>query len=90
MKATRLLITGIVQGVGFRYFAERSARELGLAGYVRNLQDGRVEVVASGPVERVRQLIDRLRIGPRAGKVDAIEILETDLEDGCDGFEIRF
>ncbi len=90
MNATRLLIEGLVQGVGFRLFAERAAGALGIRGFVRNLADGRVEAVATGPPETVRLFVDRLREGPRAGRVDRIEISETALEDDCRGFEVRF
>jgi acylphosphatase len=88
MKATRLLISGIVQGVGFRYFTERAARALGLTGYVRNLRDGRVEAVAAGTEEKVRTLIDQLRLGPAGAKVDGIEAEKTDLDDGMNRFDI--
>jgi acylphosphatase len=89
MKATRLLIRGLVQGVGFRYFAERAARHLGLRGFVRNLPDGRVEAVASGPDEDIETFITQLRQGPAAGCVDGIETSETTLEDTVSRFEIR-
>jgi acylphosphatase len=89
MRATRLLIAGIVQGVGFRFFAERAGRELGLRGYVRNLPDGRVEAVAAGPEDDLREFTERLRRGPRASKVDRLETSEADLPDDQAGFEIR-
>ena len=89
MRATRLLIRGSVQGVGFRFFAERAARGLGIRGYVRNLSDGRVEAVASGAPERVQVFIDRLGGGPSSGRVDGVEVSETDLPDDVCGFEIR-
>jgi acylphosphatase len=88
MRATRLLIAGIVQGVGFRFFAERAGRELGLRGYVRNLPDGRVEAVAAGPEDDLREFAERLRRGPRASKVDRLEASEADLPDDQAGFEI--
>ncbi len=88
MKATRLLISGIVQGVGFRYFTERAAQDLGLTGYVRNLRDGRVEAVAAGTEEQVRAFIDQMRLGPAGAMVDGIEAGETDLDDGINRFDI--
>ncbi|MFQ5876080.1 MAG: acylphosphatase [Acidobacteriota bacterium] len=90
MKATRLLISGIVQGVGFRFFAERVARQHGISGYVRNLSDGRVEAVAAGPPERLRPFIERLRMGPAGAKVDVVETQEIDAGDDLRGFDIRF
>jgi acylphosphatase len=89
MKATRLLVRGIVQGVGFRYFAERTAKHLGLRGYVRNLADGRVEAVAAGPEESLSAFVDMVRQGPAAGRVDGLEISETTLDDTVSRFEIR-
>jgi acylphosphatase len=89
MKATRLLIRGLVQGVGYRYFAERAARHLGLRGFVRNLPDGRVEAVASGADEDIQTFITQLRQGPAAGRVHGIDISETTLEDTVSRFEIR-
>lgn len=71
--ARRWLIRGRVQGVGFRYFAQRAAEELGLAGYVRNLDDGRVEVYAIGPDEKLSRLAGRLHSGPRWADVHAVD-----------------
>ena len=88
MKATRLLISGIVQGVGFRFFAERAARSHGLKGYVRNLRDGRVEAVAAGADEKLQAFTDQLRMGPAGAKVDRVETLEAELEDDGREFEI--
>ncbi|HYV19256.1 MAG TPA: acylphosphatase [Verrucomicrobiae bacterium] len=89
MTAKRLLIRGIVQGVGFRYFAERAARHRGLRGWVRNLVDGRVEAVAAGEAEDLATFIADLRQGPAAGRVDGIEVSETTLEETVTRFEIR-
>jgi acylphosphatase len=89
MRATRLLVSGIVQGVGYRFFTERAARSLSITGYVRNLRDGRVEVVACCTKEEVQALIDQLRLGPAGAKVDGIVVEETDLDGGMGRFEIR-
>jgi acylphosphatase len=88
MKATRLLIRGIVQGVGFRYFAVRAARELGITGWVRNLNDGRVEAMAAGPSEALSDFIDRMRRGPRGAQVLAVETHEGALDETTFHFEI--
>ena len=86
--ARRWLIHGRVQGVGFRYFVEREARQLGLSGYARNLDDGRVEVYAAGPAEKIAQLAGLLRVGPRWADVRGVEEHEAALEE-YDGFDIR-
>lgn len=67
------LITGMVQGVGFRYFVLQQAQELGLAGWVRNRWDGRVEVTAEGPHDTLNQLLLRLRRGPISARVDDVQ-----------------
>lgn len=74
LRAMRVYISGVVQGVGFRFFVERHAQGLGLKGYVRNLPDGRVEVYAEGKEENLRKLIPYLRQGPSLARVDDIEI----------------
>ena len=84
----RVLVEGRVQGVGYRYFAARAARELGLRGWVRNLADGRVEAHAAGEAAAVRAFVERLREGPPHGQVHRIEVLEAEGPEG-EGFEIR-
>jgi acylphosphatase len=69
----RYLVSGQVQGVGFRWFVARHARSLGLSGYARNLPDGRVEVVASGPTEALTDLERLLRTGPAYARVEQVE-----------------
>jgi acylphosphatase len=70
---TRFLVSGMVQGVGFRWFVARHARALGLAGYARNLPDGRVEVVVSGPNEALPALERLLQTGPAYAQVEKVE-----------------
>ena len=89
MKARRLLIRGLVQGVGFRFFTERTARNLGLRGHVRNLADGRVEVVAAGSDDDLESFVGLLRRGPVGAEVADIEASDTTLEDDVGGFTIR-
>jgi acylphosphatase len=66
------LIRGRVQGVGFRWFVHREASELDLRGWVRNTEDGEVEVVAAGELEDLNELRQSLRRGPRGSRVDGI------------------
>lgn len=68
----RILIEGRVQGVGFRWFVRQEARRLGLAGWVRNLDDGRVEVAVAGEDGAVRRLLDHVHVGPDAAGVTAV------------------
>jgi acylphosphatase len=70
-----LLISGIVQGVFFRANTERVARSLGLTGWVRNLADGRVEVIAEGQHDRIEEFVDWCHKGPRAASVDDVEVV---------------
>ena len=85
--ARRWYISGRVQGVGYRYFAQRAATPLGISGYARNLDDGRVEVYASGPAEALSDFSARLREGPRWADVRGVEEQEAALEGGS-SFEI--
>ncbi len=66
------LIQGRVQGVGFRWFVHREASELGLRGWVRNTEDGDVEVVASGEPDDLAELRASLKRGPRGSRVDRV------------------
>jgi acylphosphatase len=70
----RVLVAGRVQGVGYRAACAQVAVGLGLGGHVRNLDDGRVEVVATGPLEAVEQPIECCRRGPRAARVDQVVV----------------
>jgi acylphosphatase len=85
------LIQGRVQGVGFRWFVHREASELDLRGWVRNTEDGDVEVVASGSAEDLAELRTSLRRGPRGSRVD--RLIEHYLDDkeaaGLDTFRIE-
>ncbi|MCG8377818.1 MAG: acylphosphatase [Chlorobiales bacterium] len=74
----RVLVTvkGLVQGVGFRMFIERSASRLGLKGWVRNLPGGSVEIDAQGPAGLVNELLDEVKTGPPASKVSSVTVAE--------------
>lgn len=89
MISIRGLVSGRVQGVGFRYFVQRHAEAAGLRGHVRNLRDGRVEFLLQGPPARVEAVIEKIRVGPSHARV--VELLaEEDPEAGIeDGFAIR-
>lgn len=70
---TRFLVSGMVQGVGFRWFVARHARSLGLRGYARNLPNGSVEVVVDGPDESLAELERLLQAGPAHAQVEHVE-----------------
>jgi acylphosphatase len=84
----KYLISGRVQGVGYRYFAQRAARELGVTGWARNLDDGRVEVQGNGVVEKLSEFEARLRKGPNGADVRGFEMEEVGVVEG-EGFRIR-
>jgi acylphosphatase len=87
--ARSYLIEGRVQGVGYRYFTVRVARELGVSGWVRNLSDGRVEVFAVGALRKLSRLEGELRLGPLRAEVRQLEISEATLDGRIEGFHIR-
>lgn len=89
LHARRFLVRGRVQGVGFRWFVEREARILGVAGWVRNNADGAVEVLAQGTREQLSGLRDRLQQGPRAARVDYVDESEANLSQGLTSFRIE-
>lgn len=71
--ALHAIVRGRVQGVGFRFFVERQANGLGLAGWVRNISDGAVEVLAEGAMPQLEALLASLQRGPRFAQVEAVE-----------------
>jgi acylphosphatase len=71
--ARRYLLSGRVQGVGFRYFTQRVAAQHGISGWVRNTPDGRVEIEAEGDADAMRQFESRISAGPPGGHVDQLE-----------------
>lgn len=83
-------IHGRVQGVSFRYYTVRRARDLGLTGFVRNKADGTVEVAVEGPRPRVEELLSFLRIGPRAAIVTGVDVSWPEPAGGFTGFEVRY
>ncbi|HYP53314.1 MAG TPA: acylphosphatase [Pyrinomonadaceae bacterium] len=76
--ARRFYISGEVQGVGYRFFAQRAAARHQVTGYVRNLADGRVEALAEGPPESVEQFRHELATGPQYGRVEQVEELSVE------------
>ena len=83
-------VSGAVQGVGFRYFALATANELNLTGWVRNLVDGSVQVVAEGPRGALETFLQKLRQGPRSGRVAEVRVSWFPPQRDFDRFEVRF
>ena len=83
----RLVITGRVQGVGYRDWTLATARRLGIAGWVRNRSDGAVEALVVGDETAVGRMIDACRNGPALARVDAIDLEPVDLDVLPEGFE---
>ena len=86
--ARRVVVRGVVQGVGFRYHTLDRARALGLVGWVRNLPDGSVETWVQGDEARVGEMLDWLKHGPRAARVERLDIDDVPL-GAFTTFEIR-
>ena len=89
IQARRYIVRGRVQGVGFRWFVEREAHILGIAGWVRNNHDGSVEVLAQGTRDQLSGLHSRLREGPRAARVDSVEVSDDSTVAALASFRIE-
>lgn len=89
LKVVRVRITGRVQGVGYRDWTQAVARQLGLAGWVRNRVDDTVEALFAGEAATVDRMIAACRRGPSLARVDAVELLPADAADVPEGFTRR-
>jgi acylphosphatase len=90
-QARRYFVSGIVQGVGFRYFAQRAAERLHLSGYTKNLPDGRVEVYAIGTAEQLAKLRSILERGPWGASVSEVKEEDAPVDSNyADGFGITY
>ncbi len=89
MRRVHLTASGSVQGVFFRAATSDEARRLGVTGWVRNAEDGTVELEAQGAPDAVESLIDFCRRGPGAARVDDLQIEPREPVDGEDGFDVR-
>ena len=90
MEAHVLIVSGRVQGVGFRWFTEQEARKHRIQGYVRNLPDGRVEIWAQGEIESLGEFRASLKKGPPAARVKEVERKPVPLDESLTSFEVRF
>jgi acylphosphatase len=87
--ARRLVISGFVQGVGFRYFAQNAAVREGVTGWVQNLPDGRVEAYVEGEDASVERVERALRRGPSRARVEHVQVSTEDAGGALKGFSIR-
>ena len=84
----KIVVTGHVQGVGFRYAVKQRADAFGLTGFVENKSDGSVEIVVCGSKDAVQEFIDWAKIGPSSARVRRVSVVEADAA-AVKGFEIR-
>ncbi len=84
-----ILVTGLVQGVGFRYFIYKKAVELDLKGFVRNLYDENVEIVVEGDKDKIQILIEHANIGPRMAHVKDVKVQWEEDKNEFQDFRIR-
>jgi acylphosphatase len=85
----RVVVDGVVQGVYFRASTVRAAQEIGVAGWVRNLPDGRVEAVFEGPAEQVAEAVVWVQRGPERAIVTSVEQYD-ETPEGLSGFQLRY
>jgi acylphosphatase len=90
MERLHAVVHGDVQGVGFRYFVQRRAQQLGLTGWVRNNDDGTVELVAEGGADQLEQLKRALQEGPRMARVSRVETQWSNGTGNLRGFELAW
>ncbi len=90
LRRAEILVSGLVQGVLYRYSTKRRAEELGLKGGVRNLRDGRVQVICEGTEETIRELIEWCKRGPRGAVVEHVDVTWDDSTGKFEDFRILY
>ncbi len=90
MRHVRVIVKGVVQGVGFRYFSRALAFRYGITGFVRNLPDGSVEIEASGYSGDIEEFLKDVARGPSSSSVSGIDVEDKEAGAGNMDFEIRF
>lgn len=85
-----IIVSGKVQGVGFRYFSQMKAVQYGITGWAKNLADGSVEIVASGSKDQLDPFIEDLRVGNPFSKINNIEITESGVTEDYHSFTIKY
>ena len=89
VRSIKGFVLGRVQGVGFRYFVMRHAQAENVCGYVRNLDDGRVEFFLQGAADSVTNLVGQIRLGPDYAQVSELQFIDCDAIPELDGFVVR-
>jgi len=90
MERAKIFISGRVQGVLFRDFTQRRASSLGVTGWVKNLSDGRVEVLAEGEKDKIIELMENLKRGPRMARVEDLDVEWEEYKGEHNGFHITW
>jgi acylphosphatase len=89
MKRVRILIEGRTQGINFRYYTQQQAQKLGLAGFVRNLSDGRIEIDAQGDDESVEEMLTWCQEGPQSAQLKSILFRYDEPSEHVSDFIVR-
>jgi len=89
-KRAEIIVNGLVQGVGFRYFVIRNAQQLGLKGYVKNLYDGSVLTVVEGETGFIEELFKKIKIGPRSAHIINSKIEWCEFKNEFSTFEVEY
>jgi acylphosphatase len=85
----KMVVSGRVQGVYFRMFTQKKAKQLAIKGCVRNLDDGRVEIIAEADSDNIEKLIQWSHKGPITARVDQVDLFELEIDEAFTSFEIR-
>ena len=89
-KRAEIIASGLVQGVGFRYYVSRHAQSLGLTGFVKNLFTGEVQTIVEGEVALIEELFLKIKVGPSHASVNNCKIIWHELKNEFNSFEVRF
>lgn len=88
MKCVKVIVSGLVQGVNYRFFCHQNAIDMNIKGYAKNLLNGDVEVVAKGEDGLIKDFIKLLKIGPRASNVTSIHVDDLECDEDFSGFSV--
>lgn len=90
LKRAKIIVDGVVQGVGFRYFVYRNAIALGLKGYTKNLMNGQVLTEVEGELEMINELIEKIKVGPIHAHVSICNVEWLPFKNEFKDFEVRY